>query len=140
MDTRETELEAVRKRLSDASSHDLDTMIAGLLEESYNFCSVYAPGQLVEVSKAIANCNKHLARASSPDEMMKLASALKSLQATYAQLLEQSTVVFMSTYKPLSALVQADVGTVPENDSEPVAVTDKTIDSSEIVYSNYSDD
>jgi hypothetical protein len=101
------EFPAVTDRFADLGVDSLTILSHQILREAYEFCNEFVPGQLAYIKRGITVANQRMERAKSADEYMKLAATAKTLYGSYAQLLEQSTVVFMSTYRPVLALIDA---------------------------------
>ncbi len=131
-----------------ATMDDMETISTKLLRQSYDFCNTFVPAQLEFIQKGISVANTRMERAKSADEYMKLAATAKTLYASYSQLIEQSTVIFMSSYRPLNTLIETKITqvsgkTTTTSDAEigDVIVTDQ-IDISDIEneYSPYVDE
>jgi hypothetical protein len=117
-----------------ASMDDMEVISTKLLRQSYDFCNTFVPAQLVFIQKGISVANARMERAKSADEYMKLAATAKTLYASYSQLIEQSTVIFMSSYRPLNMLIETKVKHVSDDN-----VTVSTIDSGDVIVTDQID-
>jgi hypothetical protein len=134
------------KDLASCTPEDIETIALNLLSNSHHFCNSFVPTQLKMIRDNISVLNKRLTKARSADDYTKLTSAMRNMLATYSQLIEQSTVVFMSSHRPLQTLLLQNrskaIGGVPE-DIEMITAVDTSgeidTDSLSDSYQKYAD-
>jgi hypothetical protein len=134
------------KDLESCTPEDIETIALNLLSNSHHFCNSFVPTQLKMIRDNISVVNKRMGKARSADEYTKLTGAMRNMLATYSQLLEQSTVVFMSSHRPLQTLLlqnRAKLTGGVSQDIEVATVVDTTgeidTDSLSDSYQKYSD-
>lgn len=86
---------------------------AKLLEISINYCQEFVPGQIELLEKHIATINTRIEKCGNPRDLQSLATALTTLVKGHSALLEQSTIVYMASSKPLLNILSSDHFTLP---------------------------
>jgi hypothetical protein len=127
------------KDLESCTPEDIETIALNLLSNSHHFCNSFVPTQLKMIRDNISVINKRLSKARSADDYTKLTGAMRNMLATYSQLLEQSTVVFMSSHRPLQTLLLQNRAKIIDGISQDAEIITSVDTSGEIDTDSLSD-
>lgn len=134
--------ESLPDAFSSGSPKDLEDIAIGILNNSHYFCQSFVPTQLTEIRKSIATVNMRISKARSAEDYAKLSSTLRNLYASYSHLIEQNTVIFMSSYRPIYSLLTK--GVTPDVTDDETSVDDISdelyTDTLSDSYNTYIDD
>lgn len=94
--------------LESVSGDKLQELSLKILQQSFDFCNEFVPQQLAHIRQNIETSNKRMTKCRSAEEYQKMAASSRVLLQSYSDLLEQSTVIFMSSYRPIVNLIVAN--------------------------------
>lgn len=107
---------------------NLNETANNLLKRNLEFVSDFSSQRLDEIKSQILEIERELKKRLDPQDRQRLIQSLKIANDMYSQLLEQSTVLFMGSVKPLANILEHEA-----RQAKTIETTSTTVENAETI-------